>query len=594
MISNICTHFINTIDKYPNDIAVIYKNTTWLKDKWINYQQKVACLSQFLLKSGVKPKDRVAIFSATRYAWAISDLAILSAQAVTIPVYASNTPEDVEYILKNSEAKILIIDSEENYNKWLQIKNNVPAVTKLICLFSIEETESLVLWDNAMKMGYSEDVVEKLRASILKIDSNELATIVYTSGTTGKPKGVMLSHEQIMSEVKDIFDLANIGHQDTSLSFLPMAHIMGRIEVWGHVYSGFTMGFAESMETLRANFMTVRPTFIVSVPRVFEKIYNGVISQAESSPLRMKLFRWALAIGAEVSKKTVANESLPIDLLAKYKIAKAMVFDKLIEKMGGRIRYAISGGAPLTQEIAEFFHASGLLVLEGYGLTETTGGVTFNAPYAYKFGTVGKPIGDVEVSFLEDGEILIRSKKIMMGYYKNQEATEETFSNGWLRTGDIGTLTHDGFLKITDRKKDLIKTSGGKYVAPQKIENLLKLNKFISNVLVHGEKKKYIVCLLTLNVDNIKQNLLKKGISFTNALNLKTHPEVQRLIRDVIAEVNQQLASFETIKDFAILDNDFTIESGELTPSMKVRRRFCDEKYKDIIDSLYGVDAQSI
>ncbi len=595
MTEDICKYFLKTIDSYPNEVSVIYKNTTWLKDTWKNYQQKVACISSFLTKQGAKSKDKIAIMSATRYQWGISDFAILSLGGVTVPIYASNTTEDIEYVLTNSGAKILIIDSQENYEKWKAIHDKVKSITTVLCFDHVvdPDVKKLFLWNDAMKIGYDDTIVEKMRETIGSIKIDDLATIVYTSGTTGKPKGVMLTHRQILSEVKDVFALVNINQQDTSLSFLPMAHIMGRVEVWGHAYAGFTMGYAENVETLRNNFITIKPTFLVSVPRIFEKIYNGVISQAEASPLRHKLFKWAVGIGKEVNKRTSQNENLPFDLLAKYKIAKKIVFDKLIEKMGGRIRYAIAGGAPLSQEIAEFFHAAGLLVLEGYGLTETSGGVTFNAPYAYKFGTVGKPIGDVEISFLEDGEILIRSQKVMTGYYKNNEATEEVINDGWFHTGDIGTLTHDGFLKITDRKKDLIKTSGGKYVAPQKLENLLKLNKYISNVLVHGDQKKYIVCLITLNIEIIQSELLKKGISFTNPSSLSTHTEVLRIIRGAISDVNQQLASFETIKNFSILNSDFTIADGELTPSMKVRRKFCDEKYKDIINALYGVDAST-
>lgn len=595
MTEDICKYFLKTIDSYPNEISVIYKNTTWLKDTWKNYQQKVACISSFLIKQGAKNQDKIAILSATRYQWGICDFAILSLGGVTIPIYASNTAEDIEYVLNNSGAKTLIIDSQENYEKWKAVESKVKSVTTVLCMDHVIDTEAknLFLWNDAMKIGYTDDVIEKMRTNISRIKMEDVATIVYTSGTTGKPKGVVLSHLQIISEVKDVFALVNINQQDTSLSFLPMAHIMGRIEVWGHAYAGFTMGYAENVETLRSNFITIKPTFLVSVPRIFEKIYNGVISQAEASPLRHKIFKWAVNIGKEVNKKTLANENLPLDLLAKYKIAKKMVFDKLIDKMGGRIRYAIAGGVPLSQEIAEFFHAAGLLVLEGYGLTETTGGVTFNAPYAYKFGTVGKPIGDVEISFLEDGEILVRSQKVMDGYFKRKEDTDDVIKDGWFYTGDIGTLTHDGYLKITDRKKDLIKTSGGKYVAPQKLENLLKLNKYISNVLVHGDQKKYIVCLITLNAENIRDELLKKGISFTNPSGLSTHVEVLRIIRGAISEVNQQLASFETIKNFSILNSDFTIENGELTPSMKVRRRFCDEKYKDIINALYGVDVST-
>jgi long-chain acyl-CoA synthetase len=317
-------------------------------------------------------------------------------------------------------------------------------------------------------------------------------------------------------------------------------------------------------------------------------------AQGESSPLKSKIFKWAMSVGYKVSEARIQKKSPDLATLMEYRIAKRLVFDKFYEKLGGKLRFAVSGGAPLSGEIARFFHAAGLLILEGYGLTETTAAVLVNTPYDYKFGTVGKPIGDVQVKFAEDGEILVRSKKVMRGYYKNPKATEDVFDDqDYFKTGDIGELDAQGFLRITDRKKDLIKTAGGKFVAPQKLENLLKLNKNISNVLIHGDKKKYIVSLVTLNQERIVEFAKQHMISFPTFEELSKHPKVKDLIRNAVAQANSALASFETIKNFAILPTDFTIETGELTPSLKVKRKFCDQKFEAEIRALYGDDQAS-
>ncbi|MCB0394953.1 MAG: long-chain fatty acid--CoA ligase, partial [Bdellovibrionales bacterium] len=432
-----------------------------------------------------------------------------------------------------------------------------------------------------------EDSPELFTNAAKKTEIDELATICYTSGTTGNPKGVMLAHRQIISEVVDVFDIMTVNENDRSLTFLPFAHILARVEHFGSLYSGFCAAYAENIDRIRSNLLDVKPTFFAGVPRIFEKIYNGVITQAEVSPTKAKIFRWSVKIGKKVSQAKLQKKTLPPQTLIKYQIAKKLVFDKLAEKLGGRMRFAISGGAPLSREIAEFFHAANLLILEGYGLTETTAAVTLNSPYDYCFGTVGKPLGDVEIKIAEDGEILVKSDKVMMGYYNRNDANTEVFQDGYFCTGDIGEITPTGFLRITDRKKDLIKTAGGKYVAPQKLENLLKISKYISNVLIHGDNRKYIVALVTIEVGEVEKFARENGVTTKNKSELVGNATVQRLIREEIARVNSQLASYESIKNFAILENDFTIESGELTPSLKVKRKFCDKKFSEILDSLY-------
>ena len=331
----------------------------------------------------------------------------------------------------------------------------------------------------------------------------------------------------------------------------------------------------------------MKPSLIVAVPRVFEKIYNGILAQAEISPIKSRVFHWALGVGREISRHKVEKQPVPIELALKYQLARKLVFNTIAEKLGGNLRFAVCGGAPLSQPIAEFFHAAGLLILEGYGLTETTAAITVNTPFDYRFGTVGKAIGDVKLKLAEDGEILVQSKKVMRGYWNDTESTARALQDGWFHTGDIGEISAEGYLRITDRKKDLIKTAGGKYVAPQKLEGLLKANRFISQVHIHGDQRKYVVALLTLNMDAVQKFAEENGVNSKDPESLVENAKVKDLIRRGVAEVNAQLASYESIKNFAILPREFTIEAGELTPSLKVKRKVVDVKYRDLIDKLY-------
>ncbi len=590
MQENLCQAFLHAKHRPKDQVAIITKRKgKWVEYNWQEYYKMVETIAAGLLAIGIAREDRVAIQAETSLEWAILDYAILSIGAVTVPIYTSNTYEDISFIIENSGAKLLF--TENSFQSQKVEKLNIDKVQ--IHSEPADHLENIESWQNLEKSGeeYLLKNPEFFSEAVEKVKLNDLASIVYTSGTTGKPKGVMLSHQQIVSEIQEVFPILNISDQDRSITFLPFSHILGRVELWAHAFAGFTMAFVESIEKIRKNFLDIHPTFMVSVPRIFEKVYNGVLSQAESSPIKAKLFRWALKIGKQYSKKQMNNETIPFSLLLEYKLAYKLFFSKLHEKLGGKIRISLSGGAPLSKEIGEFFHAAGLLILEGYGLTETTAGACINSPYEYRFGTVGKPIGDVQLKFADDGEIMIKSKKVMTGYYKNPEATERAFEDGWFKTGDIGELTPEGFLRITDRKKDLIKTAGGKYIAPQKIENLLVLNKYISNAIIHGDKKKYIVALIALNFEEIETYAKSKGLSFASIANLSQHAQVRDLIRNAVAQVNSQLASFESVKNFAILDHELSIENGELTPSMKVRRKFCEQKYKILIDELYCPDA---
>jgi long-chain acyl-CoA synthetase len=581
-------------DRNPSLVAIKYKNKQgWQKLNWQEYYALIEKAGLSLLELGIQPKDKVAIFSNTRLEWCIADYAIMGVGAIVIPIYQTMTPEDLEYVLNDSSAQAVFIENRSLLKAFNQIKARCPHVKKVILMDSDDgkASEETLTWQDFMALGSAgknkakSDVFAQL---CQKAQIDDVATILYTSGTTGLPKGVLLCHRQGVSEIHDAFNYVGATADDVSLTFLPYAHILGRIEHWGQTYIGATMAFAESIEKVRSNLQEIHPTFIMSVPRIFEKIYSAIWAQVESNFASNKIFRWALAVGLKAGDYRLKREPIPIALLAQYTLAKKLALHKVTDAFGGRLRFAISGGASIPRDIALFFHACEILILEGYGLTETTGAITVNAPFDYRFGSVGKPFGDVQLKIAEaDGEILAKSDKIIREYYNNPEATKEAITDGWFHTGDIGEILPSGDLRITDRKKDLIKTAGGKYVAPQKIENLLKAHSYISHVLVHGDQRKFIVALLTLDKGAIINFAKDKQINYPDYATLTQNPQVLELVRKGVAETNQQLASYESIKRYAVLPDDFSVESGELTPSLKVKRKVLDKKFKKEIDSLY-------
>lgn len=581
MTKTITQHLLAAADRPSTWTALRFKrHRDWLSLTWADYYKSCETAGLGLASLGVTKGDRVAVLANTRFEWAVMDFATLGLGAVTIPIYQSNKPEEVEWILKHAEPRVLVVEDEAQLKKWELIGKRCKSVENVICLTAGADGLSgfsspcpILGWEQFLKLG-----IEKFGGSspyfkecIQGVKMDDLASIVYTSGTTGEPKGAMLTHTQIMSEVEDICRAFPISPMDSTLCFLPFAHVMGRVELWLHMYLGFTLNFAESIDRLRSNLAEVKPTVMMGVPRVFEKIYAGLLAQIEGNSARKQIFDL-------LNGRTSWLPRLAADFL---------IYRKLREGLGGNLRFVVSGGAPLEKKLADFFRQAGLLLLEGYGLTETTAAICVNTPGAYEFGTVGKPMADVQIKLAEDGEILVKSKKVMVGYYKDEVATAAAFKDGFFCTGDIGQLSERGYLRITDRKKDLIKTSGGKYVAPQKLEGLLKLNPLISHALIHGDRRKYIVALVTLNEGYVKNVAKEKSWTFRDFKSLSQHNDVKELVRKEIAQVNKQLSSFETIKNFAILPEDFTVEKGELTPSLKVKRRVVDEKYKSVIEELY-------
>lgn len=622
MSDTVVRRFLETAKRHPSKVAVRFpinlgsarprdsrgQNDNWFSLNWSEYLRLVESLAAGLQASGVRKGDRIAILSNTRLEWAALDLAILGLGAITVPVYPNSTPEDVSFILHDSQAKIFFIESTEVYRRlekaWQNASPSEPKLRrpeKVIVIESNRPDEHSRTKTEAADGGtsFTLDRLQlqgetALKASptlyelaVHEVKADDVATIVYTSGTTGRPRGVVHTHLQAISEVAEAFPLLGVSSHDVTLSFLPYAHVLGRIEVWGHAVIGYTMGFAESIDRLKQGFEEISPTLIVAVPRIFEKIHAGILTQADISPLRRKAFDWALEVGRQVSVCKQAKKAIPLDVAVQYAAARRLVFNSIQKRLGGRLRFAVCGGAPLSRPITEFFHAAGILILEGYGLTETTAAVCVNTPFDYCFGTVGKPIGDVKVKIAPDGEILIQSRKVMKEYLGDPEATATAIIEGWLFTGDIGEFDEHGHLMITDRKKDLLKTAGGKYVAPQRLEGLLKLSPYISNVHIHGDNRKFIVALITLAKETVEPWARDNGIQLKTLPEIARHPKVKELLRKAVADANAQLASFETIKNFAVLEQDFTIESGEMTPSLKVKRKAVDRNYKDVIDALY-------
>ncbi len=541
-------------------------------------RDQVCSLGEGLRALGVKKGEAVALFSSTRVEWTLCDLAILSIGAVTVPIYQSNTAEQASYLIEDSKARAVFVENGELLNKVRQLKRD-------FILLSGTASDCQTF---ASLIGRKSDQ-EGWRRRAGQILPTDVASYVYTSGTTGPPKGAILTHQNFLAEVEALAQVFDITDRDEGLIFLPLAHIVARALQFFQLKIGFVQSYAESIDKLVDNLGEIRPHFFVGVPRIFEKVHERVISQVESgSPLKKGIFAWASAVGREVSQRLQQGEKVPPLLQIKRSIANRLVFQKLHRRLGGRLRYAVSGGAPLSKEIAEFFHAAGILILEGYGLTETTAAIHCNSPRCYKFGTVGPAVQGAEVKIAPDGEILAHGPLVFQGYFNKPEATHEAFTpDGWFKTGDVGEIDPEGCLRITDRKKDIIVTAGGKNVAPQNIENMLKTVPYISQVMVLGDRKKYLSALVTLNRELIEKYARETGIPFHHYKELTKNPQIYQLVKQAIEEKNKKLASFESIKKFAILENDLTQEGGELTPTLKVKRKFVTEKYKDILAQLY-------
>ena len=564
----------------------------WKTLTWHEVGTAVREVALGLLALGRKKDDAVGILSTGRAEWVQADFAAFSAGCRTIPIYPTYPPDLVAYIVNDAEIKTLIVEDTAQLAKVIEVRRDTPKLEQVVVIQGYEGKEPWVLtWDSLRRLGRdNEDKLKtELAHRVAEGRTEDIATIVYTSGTTGPPKGVVQTHGNHMAMLKSSEQTLRVAEGDVHLLFLPLAHSFGRLESFAGVYRGLTTAFAESIDRLAQNLPEVKPHFICSVPRVFEKVYASIMTRAETGPpLKRKIFRWAVDVGKQVSQLRQARRPIPAALAIEYRIADKLVFSKIKTALGGRLRFAVSGGAPLAKEIAEFFHAAGILVLEGYGLTETCPALTFNREDYYKFGSVGQAQPGVELKIAPDGEILGRGPNIAKGYFKKPEATAEVFlPDGWFATGDIGKLDAEGFLFITDRKKDLIVTAGGINIAPQNIENLLKGDPFISQAVVHGDKRPYPVALITLNPDELTKFAREKGILVTDHAALVKHPAIVERVSRTVEDRNAGLQSYAKIKKFAILPDDFTVDNGLLTPTLKVKRKIITEAHKELLDSLY-------
>jgi long-chain acyl-CoA synthetase len=585
--------FFNRVEKYgPRTLFKVKRDGSYVNISWNEAEQATREFALGLLNAGIGHGERVALLSENRPEWAFSDLGILSIGAVNVPIYATNTPKQIEYILNDSASRILIVSTQGQLDKALEARDKCPTLEKIVVLDDVGKTDYPIvttfkeICEEGVKSGKEDVFKERLEAG----QPADLASIIYTSGTTGDPKGVMLIHDNFLSNCRSVKQILPITEEDICLSFLPLSHSFERMAgYYVPIFGGITIAYAESIDTVRDNLQEIRPTFMASVPRIYEKFHASVLENVKAgSPLKEKIFDWSFSVGGMMSAHTIAKQTPPASLKMKYSIANTLVFKTIKENVGGRLKYFISGGAPLAQEINEFFHALGVTILEGYGLTETSPVLTTNTPDDFKFGTVGKAVPGVEIRIANDGEILAKGGNIMTGYFNKPDATAEAIDeNGYFHTGDIGILDKDGFLKITDRKKDIIVTAGGKNISPQNIENMLKSDPLISNVMVHGDKRKFLSALITVDLEKLEPQAKRDGIEYSSPEELIKDDRVVKMIGEKVKAVNDELARYETIKKWKLIENDFTVEGGELTPTLKVKRKVVTAQYQDIIDSFY-------
>ncbi len=588
--------FWNRVAKHPDrTMQRSKKYGQWMEASWKQVGEEVRGIALGLVDLGHQPGEAVGLLSQSRAEWVRCDLGILSAGGVTIPVYPSLLPEQTQYVVDDSESKFLMVEDKAQLQKAIKIKPQLPHLKALIVIdpSGCKLSDTIVSLEQLVARGKQREKAE-LDARLEAIRRDQVATIVYTSGTTGNPKGVVQTHGNHLAATEAAASVGLGSEDDVDLLFLPLAHSFARLEEYTQLRVGTTTAFAEKIDTVVENLAEVRPTIVFSVPRIYEKIYAKVQAGAQQGPpLKQKIFAWSVNVGGQVSKLKQARKPVPPLLALQHKVAHKLVFSKLHEKLGGRLKYFISGGAPLAREIAEFFHAAGLLILEGYGLTETCPVLTVNRPEHYKFGSVGPALPGVELKIAPDGEILGRGPNIALGYFKREQDTREAFlPDGWFATGDIGEIDGDGFLRITDRKKDLIVTSAGKNIAPQNIENLLKNDPLVSQAMAFGDKRKYITALVTLDPEQAPVWAKANGIADTSGEALAKDPKVLARIQSVVDDVNKKLASFEQIKYFRIVPQDFSVESGDLTPTLKVKRKVVTAKYQELLDAMYENPAE--
>lgn len=558
---------------------------------WNDFDRQVEETAKSLIALGVGKDDKVTILSYSCYRWVLCDMAVTSIGAVTVGIYQSLPARDCQYIIDHSDSVLAFAEDEAQLAKLLERKSDLPKVEKVVLLSGIHPGDDWVMtFEEFLDLG--KDVPDgDFDARAAAVRPGDIAGIVYTSGTTGIPKGTMLTHDNITFTAQSVEKSVVWEPDDDVFLFLPLAHVFARTAVYTAMLAGCTMTFNRSMDTLGEDLKAARPHWFPSVPRVYEKVYSKIISGAEAKGgAALKIFRWALSVGLEVSDLTLAKKPIPFFLGLKYGLATKLVFSKIQAALGGRVRWCISGAAPINPDIAKFFHAAGVLVLEGIGMTENTSFSNLNRYDNYRFGWVGPPGPGIEQKIGDNSEIMYKGRNVMKGYYKMPEETAQTITDdGWLLTGDVGEIDEENFLRITGRIKEIIVTSGGKNIAPARIEGIVATSKYINQICVVGDRRKFLTALVTVDPDNVADYARSKGIAFNRVEDLIVHPEIVGLIEGEVAEKNRELPSFETIKKVAIVP-EFTIENGLLTPTMKVKKNIAFKQYQDSIDAMYPSD----
>ncbi len=583
--------------KHPDKPAYLYKEQgQYVSLHYDELRAWVIDVAMGFRALGVRSGDRVGIASENRIEWIVTDFAVTALGAADVPVFSILTPEQEQYIFSHCEAKLLVVSNRYQLNKILQVLDQLPAVEKVVVYnedLELPDDDRFLTFAQLRELGRQSVPAEKREALFQElaqqVKPDDLLTIIYTSGTTGNPKGVMLTHRNVLSNVEGASSRVDISENDLLLSYLPFCHSYERTAGYYTAFScGATVALAESIETIAKNMQEVRPTVMTSVPRLFERIQQRILNNvSKQPPLRQRIFYWAL----EVGKKKFYTEQqgrVPVGLRLQHQLADRLVFAKIRERTGGRLRFFISGGAPLVKEVGEFFFALGIPIYEGYGLTEASPVISVNYPGNVELGTVGPPLPNVEVEIADDGEILARGPNIMKGYFKDPAATQEAIDpDGWLHTGDIGYLNDHGRLVITDRKKNIFVSSGGKNIAPQPIENALILSPYIDQAVLIGDGREYNVALIVPDFEQLKEYAEQANISYANEQELIEHPEIKKLIDREIKKQQKTFSKYEQVRKFALLVEPFSVDNGMLTPTLKVRRHIIEQKYGAIIEQLY-------
>ena len=591
---NVAAQFLDRVKTSPKGEAYRFpaEGDTWRSLTWEESGELVRQYAAGLLALGIEREQRVGIASGTRYQWILADLAVMCAGAATTTVYPSTNAEDVAYILADSECRMVFAEDDDQIKKLQEHRSELPNLEKVVTFDGQTDGDWVIGLDDLAELGAARiaeqpDEIDRISR---EIEPDALATLIYTSGTTGKPKGVRLLHESWTYEGAVIQSYGILDESDLQFLWLPMAHSFGKVLLTSQLACGFPTAVDGRVDKIIDNLAIVKPTFMGAAPRIFEKAHGRIntMQQAEGG-LKEKLFNQAFAVGLKYDTLKREGKPVPFLLARQHAVFDKLVFSKVRDRFGGRVRFFISGAAALNREIAEWFHAAGIVILEGYGLTETSAGAFVNHPDHYKFGTVGPAFPGEEVKIAADGEVLIKGPNVMEGYHNLDGATKEALEGGWLHTGDIGELDSDGFLRITDRKKDLFKTSGGKYIAPSAIESKFKaICPYASQFLVQGNERNYCVALITLDPDAMTEWAGRNDMAGTSYDEIIASEACAQMVSGYVDQLNQRLNRWETIKKHIILDHDLTVESGELTPSMKVKRKVVEDNYKDEIDALYS------